>query len=80
MKTIIFSLLLFTASILWAAQRLPVRGMSMDDVIQQSGEPRSRKDAVGNPPITRWTYQDYSVYFEGNTVIHSVKNNKKSID
>ncbi len=80
MKTLFFGLLLFTASISWAAQQLPVRGMSMNEVIQQSGEPQSRKDAVGNPPITRWIYQDYSVYFEGNTVIHSVKNNKKSID
>jgi hypothetical protein len=27
---------------------------------------------VGAPPITRWDYADFSVFFEHNLVIHAV--------
>ena len=51
---------------------LPRNGLSMADVEQRFGEPVERSGAVGEPPITRWTYDDYSVYFEHNLVIESV--------
>ena len=50
----------------------PTRGMSMTKVEQQFGQPEQSSNAVGEPPITRWDYQDFVVYFEHNTVIHSV--------
>jgi hypothetical protein len=56
---------------------MPTRGTSMDAVLSMSGEPQQKRDAVGEPPITRWDYADYTVYFEHQTVIHTVKNKKK---
>lgn len=50
----------------------PRRGMSMDKVKNEFGQPASISDSVGNPPITRWTYSDRIVYFEYATVIHVV--------
>lgn len=52
----------------------PARGMSMQQVRQQYGEPIKKLAAVGNPPITRWVYEDYTVYFEHKYVIDSVPN------
>ena len=58
---------------LQAPQReLPGRGMSMRQVEDRFGPPREIKPPVGNPPITRWVYKDFEVYFEGSHVIHSV--------
>ena len=50
----------------------PTAGMSMEKVIQEFGEPDSRVDPVGEPPISRWEYGNYTVYFEHQYVIHSV--------
>ena len=50
----------------------PVRGMSMDEVLARFGEPRTRLPAVGDPPITRWIYERFTVYFEGSTTLHAV--------
>jgi hypothetical protein len=51
---------------------LPDNGLTMQQVEQRYGEPLQRRAAVGNPPITRWVYDDYSVFFEYNLVIESV--------
>jgi hypothetical protein len=51
---------------------LPGNGLTMAEVEQRFGAPVSRSAAVGEPPITRWTYGDYSVYFEHSLVIESV--------
>ncbi|MEQ8231331.1 MAG: phosphodiesterase [Gammaproteobacteria bacterium] len=50
----------------------PVRGMSEEAVLAQFGEPLSMTPPVGTPPISRWHYPDFTVYFEHHTVIHSV--------
>jgi hypothetical protein len=50
----------------------PRRGMSMEKVQQEYGQPAAISDSVGVPPITRWTYQDRVVYFERSTVLHVV--------
>lgn len=52
----------------------PVLGQSMEDVLSFYGEPDTRIDATGRPPITRWIYPVFTVYFENETVIHSVVN------
>lgn len=56
-----------------AASR-PSAGMSMDRVESRFGEPALKHAAVGDPPITRWDYPDFSVYFEYQLVIHAVPN------
>ncbi len=53
---------------------LPIRGMSKKTVIERFGKPLSIHPAVGKPPISRWIYDNYTVYFEFGRVIHSVLN------
>jgi hypothetical protein len=50
----------------------PTRGMTMDEVSSKFGAPASKVPAVGNPPISRWEYPGFIVYFEADHVIHSV--------
>jgi hypothetical protein len=53
----------------------PKRGMHMTQVERQFGAPTTRHPAVGghrHPPITRWDYPEFSVFFEHDIVIHSV--------
>lgn len=54
------------------ARNLPDNGLTMEQVQQRFGEPLEQRGAVGDPPITRWVYDDYSVFFEHNLVIESV--------
>lgn len=55
-----------------AADR-PRRGRSMKDVEARFGTPTTRSAAVGKPPITRWDYPDFVVYFEYDHVIDAVR-------
>jgi hypothetical protein len=50
----------------------PARGMTMDQVATKFGAPATKIPAVGKPPISRWEYPGFIVYFEANHVIHSV--------
>jgi hypothetical protein len=50
----------------------PARGMTMDQVSSKFGDPATKVPAVGNPPISRWEYPGFIVYFEHEHVIHSV--------
>jgi hypothetical protein len=50
----------------------PARGMTMDEVTAKFGAPTTKVPAVGNPPISRWEYSGFVVYFEFNHVVHSV--------
>lgn len=50
----------------------PRTGQSMQQVEANYGEPVQRVDAVGIPPITRWVYNGFTVYFEHDKVIHAV--------
>lgn len=51
----------------------PKRGSSMARVEARFGAPTARSNAVGRPPITRWDYADFTVYFEYQHVLHSVR-------
>ena len=53
----------------------PVRGSLMKTVEKQFGAPATRHPTVGKPPITRWDYPNFSVFFEGDRVIDSVVTN-----
>jgi hypothetical protein len=50
----------------------PKRGISMSQVEAKFGAPVTKHDAVGSPPITRWDYAGFSVFFEHDRVIDSV--------
>ncbi len=56
----------------FAGAEMPVKGMAMDRVEQAFGQPLEVRGPVGEPPITRWVYEGYTVYFEHRHVIHSV--------
>ena len=51
---------------------LPEKGMDKAQVRARFGEALEKTAASGEPPISRWIYADFSVYFENDTVIHSV--------
>lgn len=55
-----------------ASASKPRSGVTMDTVEQRFGAPEERIPAVGDPPISRWLYQDFTVYFEYDRVIFSV--------
>lgn len=50
----------------------PKRGVTMTQVEAKFGAPAAKHDAVGRPPITRWDYPGFSVFFEHDRVIDSV--------
>ena len=54
----------------------PSRGMTMEEVTAQYGNPKQVLPPVGNPPITRWIYEKFTVHFERNYVIDSVVHRK----
>src|SRR5580658_270180 len=50
----------------------PARGMTMAQVASKFGDPLTKVAAVGTPPISRWEYSGFVVYFERDHVIHAV--------
>ncbi|ULQ47046.1 hypothetical protein JN531_001885 [Flagellatimonas centrodinii] len=57
--------------------QLPARGSSMRSVEARLGMPMQKHAPVGGghpkrPPITRWDYPGYSVFFENDHVIDAV--------
>lgn len=57
-----------------ASMDMPIKGMPKAQVREMYGEPNEIKAPVGEPPITRWVYDGFTVYFEYSHVIHSVPN------
>lgn len=52
--------------------QLPVNGQSKADVTAKYGAPVKQNAAVGDPPISSWDYDTYSVYFEYDLVLFTV--------
>ncbi|WP_251359953.1 hypothetical protein [Kangiella sp. TOML190] len=50
----------------------PKRGTLKSQVRKKYGEPNSVSGPVGNPPISQWRYNGFTVYFEYNHVVHAV--------
>ena len=50
----------------------PTRGMTQESVEATFGSPQNARQASGEPPITRWEYADFVVFFEYDKVIHAV--------
>ncbi len=53
---------------------MPRNNMSMSAVRDKFGKPQDEVPAVGEPPISRWRYSAYTVYFERDRVIVAVSN------
>lgn len=51
---------------------MPSRGSTKQTVRDKLGSPERVVGPVGEPPITRWVYDDFTVYFEHDRVLHSV--------
>ena len=51
---------------------LPQRGMLKEQVRARYGEPVAMTAPVGDPPISRWTYDGFVVFFEYRHVISAV--------
>ncbi len=50
----------------------PTRGMTQARVESRYGAPQRTDDAVGDPPISKWHYEKFVVYFEYDRVVHAV--------
>jgi len=59
---------------------VPQNGQTQAEVEQRFGAPLNKSDAVGNPPITRWDYQHWNVYFEYDRVLFTVLHKGEVID
>jgi len=53
---------------------LPTNGTTKAQTETKFGAPSKKLPAVGDPPITRWEYQDFNVYFEYDLVLFTVLN------
>ena len=51
---------------------LPQNGQSKATVEARFGTPTQKLTAVGDPPISSWKYDKYSVYFEYDLVLFTV--------
>ena len=51
---------------------VPARGQTMSAVEAKFGTPQTRHATVGTPPITRWDYANFSVFFEHDRLIDAV--------
>ncbi|MGH8516548.1 MAG: phosphodiesterase [Panacagrimonas sp.] len=57
---------------------LPTKGMNKSAVVSRYGQPATKRPPVGGssrqqPPITRWDYDGYSVFFEYDHVVDTVQ-------
>ncbi|MEZ5462914.1 hypothetical protein [Dokdonella sp.] len=60
------------------ATNVPQRGLNMSQVEKRFGAPEAKLPPAGgdtplHPVINRWQYNGFTVYFEKNIVIHSVR-------
>lgn len=57
-------------------RNLPHKGQSKRLVLERFGLADEEHKPVGQPPITRWDYREFSVYFEYDHVINSVRHHQ----
>lgn len=56
------------------SMQLPKNGITKAETETKFGAPNKKLPAVGEPPISRWEYNTYNVYFEYDLVLFSVLN------
>jgi hypothetical protein len=54
------------------ADSRPKSGATMEQVEARYGMPTEKVAPVGDPPIARWEYPGFTVFFEYDRVIHAV--------
>ena len=65
-----------------SAAQASVHGLTQSQVVARFGEPEKRFAPVPaqgehpTPPITRWDYADFSIYFENDIALHRVEHGK----
>ena len=59
---------------------LPENGTPAEQVRARFGDPVETHSAVGNPPIIRWDYDRWSVYFEYDLVLFTVLHKGQVLD
>ncbi|KEF32151.1 hypothetical protein D777_00785 [Marinobacter nitratireducens] len=59
-----------------SAVKIPRTGLSKSAVRASWGAPAGIDGPVGEPAITQWHYPDFIVYFENDTVLHTVVKRK----
>ena len=59
---------------------LPINGMKQAEVRERFGAPAQTNAPVGDPPITRWDYDGWSVYFEYDLVLFTVLHKGQVLD
>src|SRR5690606_3489300 len=57
---------------------MPSRGQSKASVLERFGLADQEHPAVGKPPISRWDYRTFSVYFQDKHVINSDRHHQRS--
>ena len=57
---------------------LPTNGMSKNEVYTTYGAALKEYPAVGEPPISRWKFESFTVYFEHEKVVHAVAHQTSS--
>ena len=55
---------------------LPAPGATQSRVLEEFGQPDKPHPAAGTPKMSRWDYPDFSVYFENERVITSVRHHQ----
>ena len=59
---------------------VPDNGVTKADVRAQFGAAVNTYPAIGDPPITRWEYDRWSVYFEYDVVLFTVLHKGEVLD
>jgi len=59
---------------------VPTNGMTTAEVEGKFGTPSKKHAPVGDPPITQWEYEGWSVYFEYDRVLFTVLHKGAVID
>lgn len=65
------------AAVIQPVPGMPARGTTMARVRANLGNPGREVGPVGEPPISRWVYAEFTVYFEHDRVLHSVKHRER---
>lgn len=65
------TLLLNTAPALTDIDPQALRGSTGQQVESRHGQPERIEGPVGEPPITRWIYPEFTVVFEYDRVVHA---------
>jgi len=56
---------------------MPVKGSTMEQVVTKIGEPEQKLQPVGTPAITRWHYENQTLYFENDRLLQAVTHRQK---